>query len=163
MLRAVVPLWLACFFPALGLGLGLYAFTHRPARNTSPSLARPKKDYMTEAQTYLMLCTAICLFSVNYRILPLFPLMNYGSNQITDLLRIFPEGATNLWGGVTVLKQQAFIGALGMVVVFLQAWWIIQKRGGSRRNIGLLTVSLLVVGLLIPWSGCLGRMPMSLL
>ncbi len=163
MLRAVVPLWLACFFPALGLGLGLYAFTRRPARNTSSSLARPKKDYMTEAQTYLMLCTAICLFSVNYRILPLFPLMNYGSNQITDLLMIFPKGATNLWGGVTVLKQQAFIGALGMVVVFLQAWWIIQKRGGSRRNLGLLTGSLLVVGLLIPWSGCLGRMPMSLL
>ena len=161
MLRAIVPLWLACFFPALGLGLGLYTFTHRLARNTSSSLTRPRKDYMTEAQTYIMLCTAICLFSVNYRILPLFPLMNYGSNRITDLLTRFPGGAANLWGGVTLVEQQAFIGALGMVVVFLQAWWIIQKRGGSRRNLGLLAASLLIVGLLIPWSGCLGLIPMS--
>ena len=149
MLRTVVPLWLACFFPALGLGLGLYTFTHRLPRNTSSSLTRPRKDYMTETQTYIMLCTAICLFSVNYRILPLFPLMNYGSDRISDSLIM------------TVVKQQAFIGVLGMVVVFLQAWWIIQKKGGSRWNLGLLAASLLVVGLLIPWSGCLGLMPMS--
>ncbi len=161
-LRAIiVPLWLACFFPALGLGLGLYTFTHRLVRNTSSFLRRPRKDYMTESQTYIILCTAICLFSVNYRILPLIPLMNYGSNRATDLLMTFTGGAANLWGGVTVMEQQTFIGALGMVVVFLQAWWIIQKRGGSRWNLGLLAVSLLVVGLFIPWSGCLGLMPMS--
>jgi len=85
--------------------------------------------------------------------------MNYGSDQITDLLMTFPVGETDLWGGMTVLEQQAFIGALGVVVVFLQAWWIIQKRGGSRRNLGLLAASLLIVGLLIPWSECLGLMP----
>ncbi len=146
MLQAIVPLWLACFFPALGLGLGLYTFTHRLPRNASSSLTRPRKDYMTETQTYIMLCTAICLFSVNYRILPLFPLMNYGSDRISDSLIM------------TVVKQQAFIGVLGMVVVFLQAWWIIQKKGGSRWNLGLLAASLLIVGLLIPWSECLGLM-----
>jgi hypothetical protein len=160
MLRAVVPLWLACFFPALGLGLGLYTFTHRLPRNASSSLTRPGKDYMTETQTYIMLCTAICLFSVNYRILPLFPLMNYGADRVTHLLITFPWGAANLWGGMTVLGQQAFTGALGVVVVILQAWWVIQKRGGSRRTLGLLAASLLVVGLLIPWSGCLSLMPM---
>jgi hypothetical protein len=161
MLRTVVPLWLACFFPALGLGLGLYTFTHRLQRNASFSLTRSGKDYMTETQTYIMLCTAICLFSVNYRILPLFPLMNYEPDRVTDLLITFPGGAANLRGGLTVLEQQAFTGALGVVVVILQAWWIIQKRGGSRRNLGLLATSLLVVGLLIPWSGCLSLMPMS--
>ena len=160
MLRAIVPLWLACFFPALGLGLGLYTFTHRLPRNTTSFLTRPRKDYMTETQTYIMLCTAICLFSVNYRILPLFPLMNYGSDRITDLLMTSPAGAENLWRGVTILKQQAFIGALGVVVVFLQAWWIIQKRGGSRWNLGLLAASLFVVGLFIPWSGCWNLMPL---
>ena len=149
MLRTVVPLWLASFFPALGLGLGLYTFTHRLPRNTSSSLTRPKKDYMTETQTYIMLCTAICLFSVNYRILPISPLVNGGVDPTSDLLIM------------TVVKQQAFIGVLGMVVVFLQAWWIIQKKGGRRWNLGLLAASLLVVGLLIPWSGCLGLMPMS--
>lgn len=161
MLRTVVPLWLACFFPALGLGLGLYTFTHRLPRNTSSSPARSRMDYMTETQTYIMLCTAICLFSLNYRILPLFPLMNYGSDRISDLLMTFPEGAASLWGAMTIVEQQAFTGALGVVVVFLQAWGIIQKKGGSRRNLGLLAASLLVVGLLIPWSGCLGLMPMS--
>ena len=138
MLRMVVPLWLACFFPALGLGLGLYTFTHRLPRNGSSFLTRPRKDYMTETQTYLMLCTAICLFSVNYRILPLFPMVSYGPDVV----------------------QLAFIGALGVVVVFLQAWWNIQKRGGSRRNLGLLAASLFVVGLFIPWSGCLNLMPL---
>ena len=158
MLRTIVPLWLACFFPALGLGLGLYTFTHRLPRNTSSSLTRPRKDYMTETQTYIMLCTAICLFSVNYRILPLFPLMNSGSDRITDLLMTFPRGAVSLRGDMTILEQQAFIGALGVIIVFLQAWWIIQKKGGSRRNLGLLAASLLIVGMLIPWSECLGLM-----
>ena len=161
MLRVIVPLWLACFFPALSLGIGLYTFTHRLPRNTSSSFTRPRKDYMTETQTYIMLCTAICLFSVNYRILPLFPLMNYRSDRITDLLMTFPGREASLWGGMTVLDQQALIGALGVVVVFLQAWWLIQKRGGSRRNLGLLAASLLVVGLFTPWSGCLSLMPMS--
>ena len=156
MLRTIVPLWLACFFPALGLGLGLYTFTHRLARSASSLFPRTKKDFITEAQTYMMLCTAVCLFSVNYRILPLFPLMNYGSNRISESQVIFSEGAANL-----LIEQQAFIGALGVVVVFLQAWWIIQKRGGSRWNLGLLAASLCVVGLLITWSGCLGLMPMS--
>ncbi len=155
MLGAIVPLWLACFFPALGLGLGLYTFTHRLPRNISSSLIRSRKDYMTETQTYIMLCIAICLFSVNYRILPLFPLINYGSDRFTNLLMTFPGSEASLWGGMTILEQQAFIGALGVVVVFLQAWWIIQKRGGSRLNLGLLTASLLVVGLVIPWSGYL--------
>ena len=159
MLRTVVPLWLACFFPALGLGLGLYTFTHRIPRHTLSSLTRPGKDYITETQTYIMLCTAVCLFSVNYRILPLFPLMNYGSDRISELMMRFPEGAVNLWAGVTILEQLAFTSALGVVVVFLQAWWVIQKRGGSRRNLGLLAASLFVVGLFIPWSGCLSLMP----
>ena len=113
MLRTVVPLWLACFFPALGLGLGLYTFTHRLPRNASSSPARPRMDYMTETQMYIMLCTAICLFSVNYRILPLIPLMNYGSDRISDLLMTFPEEAASLWGGMTIVEQQAFTGALG--------------------------------------------------
>ena len=114
---------------------------------------------MTETQTYIMLCTAVCLFSVNYRILPLFPLMNYGSDGVSELLMTFPHGAANLWGGVTVLQQQAFTGALGVIVVFLQAWWVIPKRGGSRRYLGLLAGSLFVVGLFIPWFGCLNLMP----
>jgi hypothetical protein len=148
MLRAVIPLWLACFFPALGLGLGLYTYTHRLPRKTSSFPTQPRKDYMNETQTYLMLCTAICLFAVNYRILPISPLVNGGVDPTSDLLIM------------TVVKQQAFIGVLGMIVVFLQAWWIIQKRGGSRRNLGLLAGSLLIVGLLIPWSGCLSLMPL---
>ena len=159
MLQALVPLWLACFFSALSLGLGLYTFTHRLPRKISSPLTRPRKDYMTETRTYIMLCTAICLFSVNYRILPLFPLMNYRSDRTTDLLMTFPGRDASLWGGMTVFQQQAFIGVLGVVVVFLQAWWLIQKRGGSRRNLGLLTASLLVVGLVIPWSGCLSLIP----
>ena len=142
MLQTVIPLWLACFFPALGLGLALYTFTHRLPRNTLSSLTRPKKDYLTKTQTYIMLCTAICLFSVNYRILPLIPLMNYGSDQVTDLSMTFPGGTEDLWGGISVLGQQAFTGALGVIVILLQAWWVIQKKGGSRRNLGLLAASL---------------------
>jgi hypothetical protein len=155
MLRTIVPLWLACFFPALGLGLGLYTYTHHLPRNASLFFTRRRKDYMTETQTYLMLCTAVCLFSVNYRILPLSPLINYGSDQIYELLMGSPEGGTNLWGGMTLLEQQAFTAALGAVIVFLQAWWIIQKRGGNRRNLGLLAGSLFFAGLLILWSGAL--------
>lgn len=161
MLRMMVPLWLACFFPALGLGLGLYTFTHRLPRSTPSSFVRSKKDFITETQTYMMLCTAICLFLVNYRILPLFPLMNYGSNRVSESLMKFSGGSANLWEGMSVIEQQTFIGALGVVDVFLQGWWIIQKRGGSRWNLGLLAASLLVVGLLIAWSGCLGIMPRS--
>lgn len=160
MLRTVVPLWLASFFPSLGLGLGLYTFTHRIPRIASSFLTRPRKDYMTETQTYLMLCTAVCLFSVNYRILPLFPLTSYGSDQVSELLMRFPDGAANLWVGIAIVEQQAFIGALGAVVVFLQAWWVIQRRGGSRRNLGLLSMSMFVVGLFIPWSGCLSLIPL---
>lgn len=173
----VVALWLACFFPALGLGLGLYAFTHRLPRNTPLSVTRPMKvnRTMTDTQTYVMLLTAICLFLVNYRILPIFPLINYGSYRFSELLIALPKGASNVWkgvpnlwegainmrGGMTVLKQHALTGALGVLVVFLQAWLVLQKKGVSRRNLGLLAASLLVVGLVIPWSGCLGLLPMS--
>jgi len=146
MLRTVVPLWLACFFPALSLGLGLYTFTHRMPRNIFLSRVRQKPDHLTEAQSYMVLCTAICLFSVNYRILPIFPLVSGGLDQAGDMVIM------------TVVKQQAFIGILGMIVVFLQGWLVIRKKGGSRRNLLVLTASLSAVGLLIPWSGCLDLM-----
>lgn len=68
----VVPLWMACFFPALGLGLGFYAFTYRLSRDTPLSVTRSVKVYrtMTDTQTYVMLLTAICLFLVNYSLSP---------------------------------------------------------------------------------------------
>ena len=173
----IVHLWLASFFPALGLGLGLYAFTYRLPRNTPLTVTRPVKVYRTmiDTQTYIMLITAICLFLVNYRILPIFPAISYGFIRSSELLIAFPEGAsnlwkgvpdlweeaTNLWGGITILKQLALTGALGVLVVFLQAWFVLQKKGVSRRNLCLLAAFLLVVGLIIPWSGCLGLLPMS--
>jgi len=175
--RMMVFLWLACFFPALGLGLGVYAFTCRLPRNTPLSLPRPIKVFrtMTDTQTYIMLLTAICLFWVNYRILPIYPLTNYGFVRSSELLIAFPEGPATLlkgvpnlwagavdpWGGISVLKQHALTGALGVLVVFLQAWFVLQKKGVRRRNLGLLTASLLAAGVLMPWSGCLGLMPMS--
>ena len=155
----IVHLWLASFFPALGLGLGLYAFTYRLPRNTPLTVTRPLKVYrtMTDTQTYIMLITAICLFLVNYRILPIFPAISYGFIRFSELLIAFPEGAsnvwkgvpdlweeaTNLWGGITILKQLALTGALGVLVVFLQAWFVLQKKGVSRRNLCLLAAFLL--------------------
>jgi biopolymer transport protein ExbD len=154
-LRTIDPMWWVCFFSALAFGVGFYTFAHRPQRGG----ARTPSPYgLTRFATYqapMTLCLGICVYLLNWRVLPLLPLTTSGVDRASPLLLQFEWASVDMGRVPLALELQLLIAALGAGVVFLQAWSLVPRLGGSRLRLVLLVTIMLAVGSWVPMSGLL--------
>lgn len=160
--RTVMPLWLACFLPALAVGLAVYAWSQRPLRDRLGSGVHCGLERLRAAQSHMTLCVALCLFVLNWRILYSTPMADAGWNRIGEPLTVFHWGRTVRWQGVGVLELQACIAAVAVGAMFLRAWELVRPDRGRRRNLLVLFLALSAAGLLAPTTGILYEMPSAI-
>jgi biopolymer transport protein ExbD len=158
-LRSAKPLWFAAFLPAFAFGLAWYTFSHTLGFQPSRSPIRCGLDRLTISQNYMTFCLAICLFLVNYRMLPVMSVMDDGAHRVSDAL--VPFHGEDCFGTrwFATVEIHVIVGALGLAVIFLRSWGILSRLGRSRANLSALTLALLAAGVLVPWSGFLDRIP----
>jgi hypothetical protein len=161
-LRTNLPLWLACFFPALAAGLGWYVFSHRICAPRSSPL-EIQRNRLAILNAHFSFCTGCCTFLLAFRILPIMPLATDGYERATAALRQFHWGPDDSLSHMDpVLERWVWVAALAVALVITQGWSVVGRMQGRRRHLVLVSSAMLLVGLIVPVVGVHDVVPLPI-